>query len=505
MPTITHRVRFNNLGKTYPGVRALDGVTFSVARGCVHALIGENGAGKSTLIKILAGATPADNGGIVLDGEAVAIRDARHARQLGVAVVHQEFNLAPDMTVAENIFMGQWPRRRGAIDFAALNEQARGLLQSLGIELPVDRAVAGLSVAQQQMIEIAKALSQDAGVLVLDEPSAVLTAHELKTLFRLIRDARARGVSVIYVSHRLEEIFEIADAVTVLRDGRHVSTRPIHEASRDVLVTEMVGRPLSEEFPRRDATIGEVALRVEGLSAKGRFHDLGFEVRRGEVFGLTGLVGAGRSSVLRAIFGDVRADAGQVRVGATAGPFRSPRRALAAGVMMLPEDRKLDGLLLERPLRENVTLACHKGVARGGFFNRRAESELVARMMADLRIRAVSGEVPTATLSGGNQQKVLMARCLALPLAVLLLDEPTRGIDVGGKYEIYTLINRLAVTGMATVMVSSELPETIGMCDRIGVMHEGRLMGILDNGRRQVTQEDILRLAWKLDRSEAAA
>ncbi len=499
------RIRFRRISKSYPGVRALDEVSFDVAPGSVHALVGENGAGKSTLMKVLAGATRADGGAIELDGEAVAIRDARHAQQLGISIVYQEFNLVRDMSVAENIFLGRWPRgRTGAIDFCRLHAEAGAVLASLGIELPVRRTVAGLSVAQQQMVEIAKALSLSARVLVLDEPSAVLTPHELRMLFRVVADARGRGLSVVYISHRLEEIFEIADAVTVLRDGQHVSTRAVGEVSRGALIAEMVGRELKDEFPAREGRPGDVVLRVEGLSAAGRFADLTFDVRAGEVFGLTGLVGSGRTSVARTIFGAVRANGGSVRVGAARGPFRSPRSALAAGVMMLPEDRRQEGLLLERPVRENVTLACREAVATAGFVRRGQERALVERLTGELRVRAASMEARAATLSGGNQQKVLLARILAQPRRVVILDEPTRGVDVGAKYEIYTLINRLAADGMAILMISSELPEVIGMSDRIGVMHEGRLGGVLENRARGVTQEQIMRLASG-EGAEAAA
>jgi len=490
------RIRFRSISKSYPGVRALDGVDLALAPGSVHALVGENGAGKSTLIKVLAGAVQPDSGDIELDGVQVAIRTARAGRSQGIAVVYQEFNLARDMTVAENVFLGCWPQSRwGGVNYPALNAEAGRVLAGLGVSIPVTSPVRGLSVARQQMVEIAKALAQDARVLVLDEPSAVLMPDELRTLFRVVCDARARGISVLYVSHRLSEIFEIADTVSVLRDGRHVSTRPIAEVTRDLLVREMVGRPLTDEFPARVAHCGQLALRVQGLTAKGRFRGVGFDVHAGEVFGLTGLIGSGRTSVAQAIFGEVRPSAGKVQVGSTIGPFRNPRRGLAAGVMLLPEDRKQAGLLLERPLRENITLASRSESARLGFLNLARERDVAARYLAELRIRAVSTEAAAGTLSGGNQQKVLLARCMTRAVRVLLLDEPTRGVDVGGKYEIYQLINRLVAKGVAIVMISSELPEIIGMCDRIGVMHEGRLAGVLDNRSRQVTQEEIMRLA----------
>jgi ribose transport system ATP-binding protein len=458
-------------------VLALDDVSLQVAAGAVHAVVGENGAGKSTLMKILAGAISADAGIVEIDGRAVRITDARSAQRHGIAIVYQDFALVGDLSVSENVFLGRWPhsRRTGCIDFASLHRRAAELLSGLGIPLPVRRRAGDLSVAQQQMVEIAKALSFEARILILDEPSAALTPHELEALFRLVRGLKDRGVSVIYISHRLDEIFDVADTVTVLRDGRHISTRPIEAVQRSRLIAEMVGREMKDEFPSRACPLGEVVLA--------------------EVLALTGLVGSGRTSVGKTIFGAVRATDGKVMIGGQAHRLRSPREAIAAGIAMLPEDRKLEGLLLERNLRENTTLANRQAVASTGFLRIARERALTRRLMTDLQIKAVSTECIVATLSGGNQQKVLLARWMSRPHRVIIFDEPTRGVDVGAKYEIYTLINRLAADGMAVVMISSELPEVIGMADRIGIMHEGRLVSILDNGTRRVTQEQILRLA----------
>ncbi|MCP4251259.1 MAG: sugar ABC transporter ATP-binding protein [bacterium] len=497
MGTASPRLRCTRVCKAYPGVQALSDVSLDVAAGSVHALVGENGAGKSTLMKILAGGVAADEGSFEIDGRPVVITGARSAQGHGIAIVYQDFNLVPDLCVSENIFLGRWPRspKTRMVDFAALHRRAAKLLTTLGIDLPVRQSVASLSVAQQQMVEIAKALSLKARILILDEPSAVLTAHELDTLFGLVRDLRRRGVSIIYISHRLDEVFDIADAVTVLRDGRHISTRLIADVERNGLIAEMVGRPLEDEFPSRSCPVGEVVLGVRGLSARRRFREVSFEVRGGEVFAITGLVGSGRSSVVKAIFGAVRADHGTVAVADQAGPFTRPRQAIAAGVAMLPEDRKREGLLLHRSVRENVTLAHREASARAGFLNVARERGLARDLMKRLRIKAPGTESAVTTLSGGNQQKVLLARWMSRPHRVILFDEPTRGVDVGAKYEIYTLINRLAADGKAVVMISSELPEVIGMADRIGVMHEGRLTGILDNRQRQVSQEQIMRLA----------
>ncbi len=524
------RVRFDRVSKRFPGVLALDAVSFGIAPGCIHALVGENGAGKSTLMKILAGAQPPDDGTILLDGEPAAIRDARHAQQLGVAIVYQEFNLAEDLTVSENVYLGRWPRRRwsGLIRYGELHARTQRLFSGLALDVPVRARVASLSVAQQQMVEIGKALSLDARVLVLDEPSAVLTPHELAALFRLVRDLAARGVSIIYISHRLDEIFVLADVVTVLRDGRHISTRPIGAVTREGLIRETVGRSLEQEFPRRsraaapvrrrpseprlssreldgprggsprpDHESGDPVLVVNGLSG-GPFRDVSFDIRAGEVFALTGLVGSGRSSVAKAIFGAMPVTSGDVAVAPQRTArrcFRTPREAMRAGIALLPEDRKREGLLLERPLRENVTLPHREDAASWGLLLPRRERPLAAALMARHGVKAASTEVPAATLSGGNQQKAMLARWLARPYRVVILDEPTRGVDVGAKVEIYEKLNRIADSGAAVLMISSELPEVIGMADRIGVMCEGRLMGVLENGGRNVSQEAIMELA----------
>lgn len=490
-------LRFVGVGKSFPGVRALDGVSFDARAGEVHALVGENGAGKSTLMKILSGVLQPDDGRIEIDGRSTPIADARAAHRLGIAIVHQEFNLARHLSVAENVFLGRWPRRAvtGLIDFPLLHRRATALLSTLGITLEVSLPVEDLSVAQQQMVEIARALSLDARVLILDEPSAVLTPAELHALFTLLRQLRARGAGILYISHRLEEIFELADCVTVLRDGRRISTRAIADVTRDQLIREMVGRTLDEEFPARESAPGDVMLRVHELTATGRFEAVTFEVRAGEVFGLTGLVGSGRSSVLQAVFGACPVSRGHVDVGDARGPFRSPRAAMAAGVAYLPEDRKRHGLLLDRPIRENVTLANLGAYAAGGLLHLSRERESVSRHALRLRFRGEAMESAARTFSGGNQQKLLLARWLDRSCRVMLLDEPTRGVDVGAKVEIYTLINELAAQGLAIVIVSSELPEVIGMCDRIGVLCRGRLAGVLDNAGRRATQEQVMAYA----------
>ncbi|HKQ48266.1 MAG TPA: sugar ABC transporter ATP-binding protein [Phycisphaerae bacterium] len=496
MDSVPPRIRFDRISKSYAGVRALDAVSFDVRPGCIHALVGENGAGKSTLMKILAGAVRADAGAIELDGAPAMMTDARTAQRLGIAIVYQEFNLIAHLSVSENVYLGRWPRAKmGIIRNGEMNRQAQRLFDELGLPVPVRAPVADLSVAQQQMVEIAKALSLDARVLILDEPSAVLTPHELAALFRVIRELAARGVTILYISHRFDEIFELADDVTVLRDGQHISTRPIRQVDRRQLIAECVGRPLEEEFPPRLVEQGAVALQVERLSCTGIFSDVSFDVREGEVLALTGLVGSGRSSVALSIYGALPATKGRIVVGDAVGPFRSPIEAQHAGIAYVPEDRRHQGLLMARSLRENLTLARREDAAVWGLLSVSRERVIARRRISQCAIKAAGTEIAAATLSGGNQQKLLLARWLDRPFRVMILDEPTRGVDVGAKSEIYAMINAIAAQGTAILMVSSDLPEALGMADRIAVMSRGRLTGILANRDRQVTQEQVLRLA----------
>lgn len=502
--TAPPRLRVDAVSRSFPGVKALDRVSFEIASGTVHALVGENGAGKSTLVKLLGGAIQPDEGRFLLDGRPAPIRTTRDAQALGIAVVHQELQLIDDLTVSENMFLGRWPGTRfGVLGFRELHRRAEDMLSSLSIDLPVQRRVAGLSVAHRQMIEIARALSLSARLLILDEPSAVLTPHELETLFQVIRQLARDGSSVLYISHRLDEVFAIADTVTVLKDGKHVSTRPVAETARDRLIREMVGRDVGDEFPLRAAPIGRCVLRVDGLTSPGRFRDVSFEIASGEVLALTGLVGAGRTSVARAIFGAARVSRGRVNVGPFTGPFRGPKQARRAGVAHIPEDRKQQGLLLRRSVRENMSLAHLHDVSTLGILRPARERRVVERMIGEFQIRAAGTEVPVATLSGGNQQKVMLARWLQRPCALVLLDEPTRGVDVAARSEIYGWINRMAADGAAVLLVTSELLEAIGMADRIAVMCRGRLTGVLDNRNRDVSEEQVLRLAMESADSES--
>ncbi len=487
-------LRMRGISKRFPGVQALDNVDFELKRGEVHALVGENGAGKSTLMKILAGALQRDSGAISLNGTEVEIPDPITAQRLGISLIYQEFNLVPFLSVAENIFLGREPRKKsGLIDWVTLYRDAERILARLDVQIDVRERVQRLSVAEQQMVEIAKAVSFRSKVLAMDEPSATLTEHELERLFDLIRGLVEEGVSVIYISHRLEEIYEIADRVTVLRDGKHVATDRVENLTKEDIVRLMVGREINEEFPPREANIGDEVLRVEGLTRTGFFEDVSFHVRAGEIVGVAGLVGAGRTEVARAIFGADPIDRGQVYLNGRALEVRSPRDAIDAGIGLVTEDRKAQGLILGMSVLENITLPSLHEFSRAGFIDKPAEREAASRYVQELRIRTPSLRQTVRNLSGGNQQKVVLAKWLLTNSKVMIFDEPTRGIDVGAKWEIYNLLNTLAARGVAIVMISSELPEILGMSDRILVMHEGRIAGELP--REQATQERVMQLA----------
>jgi len=483
------------ISKAYPGVQALSNVDFEVRAGEVHALVGENGAGKSTLMKILAGAETKDSGRILLDGRLVEDLTPQKAMSLGIGIIYQEFNLVPYLSAAENIFLGREPRLRipGFIDFRRMYAEAQRIVDGLGANFDVRRPVASLSVAQQQMVEIAKATSQKAKVIAMDEPSATLTEHELASLFRLIRSLKESGVGIIYISHRLEEVSEIADRVTVLRDGQLVGTRSVQDVTRDEIIRMMVGRELTEMIPKQPAPIGDEVLRVEGITRAGVLHNISFSVRRGEVLGIAGLVGAGRTELARAIFGADPIDAGSIYLEGRKLSITSPQAAIREGIGLVTEDRKQQGLVLQMAVRENVSLANLRALTVAGFVNRRRERDVALQYVRDLSIRTPSVEQKVRNLSGGTQQKVVLAKWLFTRSKVLIFDEPTRGIDVGSKVEIYQLMNELAARGVAIIMISSELPEVLGMSDRILVMHEGRIAGELS--REEATQERIMHLA----------
>ena len=483
------------ISKSFPGVRALDRVDLVLGQGEVLGLVGENGAGKSTLIKILAGVYRPDAGAILLGGQPFAPRNPRDALDAGVIVIHQELSLVPDRSIADNLFLGNLPRgplgfvRRGRRD-----RDARALLARVGLELPTWRMVRSLGIGAQQLVEIARALSRQARVIVMDEPTAALSEGEVRVLFRTIAALKAAGVGIVFISHHLEEVFAVCDQVAVLRDGRAVEVRPAADWTRDALVQAMVDRPIAAMFPKADVPIGPALLEVEGISVPGRVEDVGFIVRAGEIVGLGGLMGAGRTEVLKAVFGALPGAAGRVRVAGqiVAGP--GPRRAMAAGIALVPEDRKADGLILAFSLRDNVALSTFGRLAWGRVFMSDRRVSAAARQAVEaLRIRAPGIARPVQGLSGGNQQKVVLARALRTRPRVFLLDEPTRGIDVGAKVEVYRLIGKLAAGGAAIVIASSDMLELLGLCDRILVMRAGRLAG--EVGRPDFSQERVMRLA----------
>jgi ribose transport system ATP-binding protein len=480
--------------KIYGGTRALDDVDFALERGEVHALAGENGAGKSTLVKVLSGATQADAGTVTLEGKAASVRSPADALALGIGILHQELQLVPDLSVAENVLLGHEPRRRRLplLDRAALERETKRLLAELGETIDPKAAVETLDLARRQIVAIARALSRRLRILVLDEPTAPLTPHEAERLFRVVQKLRDDGVGVIHITHRLDEIMGLADRVTVLRDGKRVVTARTEEIDRDALIRSMVGRDLTGEYPESRATPGEPVLEVEGL-VSGRVGPVSFTLRRGEVLGLAGLVGAGRSEVARAIFGADRRTAGRIRLGGRPVDPRSPREAIASGIGLLTEDRDRLGLVGSMNVRENVTLAHLGEVSLGPFLVRAWEAEAARARVDELTIRPADPERSVLDLSGGNRQKVVLARALQTRCKVLIFDEPTAGVDVGARHEIYLLIRRLVEEGTGVLIVSSDLPEVLGMCDRVLVLREGKIAGSLLG--REATQERILALA----------
>ncbi|MFQ5811175.1 MAG: sugar ABC transporter ATP-binding protein [Armatimonadota bacterium] len=497
-------LEMRSITKDYPGVRALDDVSFDLRPGEVHALVGENGAGKSTLMKVLAGAVSRDAGEILVAGEPVEIDSPHDAMAAGISVIYQEFNLVPYLSVAENIYLGREPKLPlGFVDWRTMRAGAAEALARIGANISPRAVVSDLSVAEQQMVEIARSLSVDARLIVMDEPSATLTEHELDSLFAQIKSLKAHNVAIVYISHRLEEIFQIADRVTVLRDGRWIGTEDVGDVDHEGIVRMMVGRELREIAPvETPEAVGETILRVEGLSRAGALRDVSLELRAGEILGVAGLVGAGRTELARVIFGADRRDAGRIFLNGEEVPLASPAEAIRRGIGFVTEDRKLQGLVLEMALKENVTLANLGAVTIGGFIRRRAEDAAAEGFVRDLDIRTPGINQRTLNLSGGNQQKVVLAKWLFAVgespghqehCRILIFDEPTRGIDVGSKAEIHDIMRRLARDGAGVIMISSELPEILKMSDRILVMREGHIAGQLS--RDQATQERIMMLA----------
>ena len=488
------RVRFEEICKSFPGVRALDRITFGVQSGSVHGLIGENGAGKSTLLKILSGAYHPDSGLVIIDGQPRTFRSTRDADQAGVTIIYQELNLVPEMTVAENILLGMLPHHLGILDRRAMLARAREQLKRLALDVSPTTKTKRLSIAQRQMVEIGKALIKNARIIAFDEPTSSLSAREVRQLFTTIRELKAAGYAILYVSHRMEEIFELCDAVTVFRDGRLVKHYPtVQGVTREMLVADMVGRTIHDVYGYRPRPHGEVLLRAEGVLGKGLSAPASFEVHKGEVLGFFGLVGAGRTELMKLVFGAERMREGRLLIEGKAHRFRTVREAIQAGVMLCPEDRKLEGIVAVRPVSENINLGTRRNFSPLGIIRPRREVQNASRFVDQLRIRTPSLRQLIMNLSGGNQQKVILARWLGEKIRVLLMDEPTRGIDVGAKNEIYNLIYKLAESGVGMVVVSSDLPEVLGISDRIIVMRDGQIIGELP--RDQANQERVLSLA----------
>jgi rhamnose transport system ATP-binding protein len=480
-----------DVSKSFGAVAALRDVRLELHAGEAHALVGENGAGKSTLVKILAGVHAPDRGTVVLDGEPVQFSGPADARAAGIAVIYQEPTLFPDLSVAENIFMGRQPRgsfRR--IDRAELRRRCVELFDRLGVHLDPDRPTRGLSIADQQLVEIAKALSFEARVLVMDEPTAALSGVEVERLFAVARSLRDDGAAVLFISHRFDEVFSLCQRITVMRDGQWVSTDRIEDVTVDQVVRRMVGREVSSLFPKQDTVRRDVLLEVRGLSRHGVFTDVSFDVHGGEIVALAGLVGAGRSEVIQAVFGVDRYDSGEVRVAGRPLPPGRPAAAMAAGVALVPEDRRQQGLVMELSVERNATLTRRWSLSRFGLLSGAGERSAAGEWTHRLQVKAPHLTSPVSTLSGGNQQKVVLAKWLATQPKVLIVDEPTRGIDVGTKAEVHRLLSQLAADGLAVLMVSSELPEVLGMADRVLVMHEGRL--VADIPRDRADEESVM-------------
>jgi rhamnose transport system ATP-binding protein len=487
-------LELKKITKRFSSVEVLHEVSFTLKPGEVHALLGENGAGKSTLIKVITGVHQPDGGEIWLNGAPVHFGDPRDSRQTGIAAIYQELSLFPDLDVAENIFVGRQPVTTGGrIDWQKLYDEAGKLLTSLGVHLDLRQKARSLSIAQQQMVEIARAFSINARILIMDEPTSSLTLSEVADLFRLVRRLRDEGTAIIFISHRLEELFELADRVTVLRDGTYVDTRSLKEVSRDDLIRLMVGRSISNLFPKLDVKAGEVVLKVENLSHTGIFENISFELRKGEILGMAGLVGAGRTDVARAIFGVEPATSGTIQVNGQEVRMTSPQQAIRLGLAYVPEDRQLHGLIPPMNITSNISLPMLGQYARSGWLRNKVERAAAFGAARQMEVRANNIWQKARELSGGNQQKIVLAKWLSTKPRIMILDEPTRGIDVGTKAAVHALMSKLASEGMAILMISSELPEVLGMSDRVIVMREGHLTGHFT--RSEATQEKIISAA----------
>ena len=474
-------IEMRGIDKAFGSNQVLKDAGFLLKDGEVHALMGENGAGKSTLMKILTGVYTRDAGTVLVDGQEVNYKNPQEAEKAGIVFIYQELNVLFDLTVEENLFMGkEITKKFGICDKKAMRAKAQEIMDRMGVKIPVNVVMSDLSVGQQQMVEICKALMVDAKVIIMDEPTAALTQSETEALFKVMNGLREKGVSIVYISHRMEEIFELCDRITILRDGQYIGTEYIKDITMDDVVQMMIGREIGERFPSRNVAIGGEVLRVEDLTHEKLFRDVNFSVRAGEVLGVSGLMGAGRTEIMQAIFGNLPGVTGKIFIEGQEISIRNPRQAIAAGIGFITEDRKTEGLLLEKSIAENIELANLGKVSKSSVLSAKKGTELVKRGISEFRIKCFGPDHECGNLSGGNQQKVVLAKWIYTDPKILILDEPTRGVDIGAKKEIYSVINELAAKGVAVIMVSSELPEVLGMSDRIMVVHEGKVTGIID-------------------------
>ena len=487
-------IEMRGIHKSFGSNQVLKDAGFLLKDGEVHALMGENGAGKSTLMKILTGVYTKDAGTIYVDGQEVSYKNPQEAEKAGIVFIYQELNVLFDLTVEENLFMGkEITKKFGICDKKAMRAKAQEIMDRMGVKIPVNAVMSDLSVGQQQMVEICKALMVDAKVIIMDEPTAALTQSETEALFEVMNSLRKKGVSIVYISHRMEEIFELCDRITILRDGSYIGTEYIKDITMDDVVQMMIGREIGERFPKRDCPIGEEVLRVEDLTHEKFFRNVNFSVRAGEVLGVSGLMGAGRTEIMQAIFGNLPVLGGKIYIEGKEVSVTNPRQAIAAGIGFITEDRKTEGLLLEKSIAENIELANLGKVSDKSVLSKKKGVELVKRGIEEFRIKCFGPEHECGNLSGGNQQKVVLAKWIYTDPKILILDEPTRGVDIGAKKEIYSVINELAAKGVAVIMVSSELPEVLGMSDRIMVVHEGRVTGIINGA--DADQAKVMTLA----------
>lgn len=488
------QIEMKGIDKSFGSNQVLKDAGFVLADGEVHALMGENGAGKSTLMKILTGVYTKDAGTIYVDGREVNYKNLQEAEKAGIVFIHQELNVLYDLTVEENLFIGKEIKGKfGFCNQKAMRKKAEEALGRLGVHISPAEVMSNLSVGQQQMIEICKALMVDAKVIIMDEPTAALTQSETLVLFDVIRSLKKQGISIVYISHRMEEIFELCDRISVLRDGTYIGTKNIPETNMNGIVKMMIGREIGERYPVRNCKIGDTVLKVKDLTSSGVFHNVSFEVKAGEVLGVSGLMGAGRTEIMQAIFGNLHCDSGSIEINGKEVHIKSPIQAMKCGIGFITEDRKVEGLMLEESIEKNIALANLPRVSNHHVMDRKKEDDLVKKGIEELHIKCFGPDHECNNLSGGNQQKVVFAKWIYTDPKILILDEPTRGVDIGAKKEIYTIINELAAKGVAIIMVSSELPEVLGMSDRIMVVREGEVRGII--GREEANQENIMTLA----------